>query len=1064
MENNINVNILSSLIKIQNENPYQIIAYSSILKQSEQNPIRLYGRVKLINPQDYSNIDTGTQEQEIYEYKYSFLNMYNEDLFKKYQQDFFVIKPEIGIIVKYVFIPFIEFYRYINRQTVYNIKDQSVISGENNFNLAISYNPFWSVNNVLEIDRLSKTELYVRQQRYIYTVKDPNSGPYTECCEINLNSDQNFPYDKQLHNLFREKLENSYMSDIQIIQSFDQQKQMIYRINQEYQTGNNQLIKFLMEEVFEITSLNLLDINTNIVLGTLWKQYMITKYQKTLSQTQIEKIIDNYMELLYLNKMDDLLIDYVTGKDYFNFHLFYNNLRQQNDQFEKQMDPYFYSIKYSIQNSNYNTILTGLYTGNEKIQKMYNLQLQQQQLLKGKISYDLFSSLLKNPNACGVLPGQSQLWYIPVGTKINSEQEMELQYDLYKDKVNIIDYLYKNEYKVYYRNVLISNLQTDVVQNESELTEYYTIQLQENLSLVNMRNNTKIYIGNDSRDIDILCLDGILYYLNVQIGYILDNEPFKLYIKRSVIDDVFYNIDFLQYVKYNIDYDTTITEYYNEFEFIDSTETDLIFKLRIQQNYNIRKGSLEITINTTDVQEDNIVLYDNGHGELVYVIPEPSTYQSFIEQQSEKLGKLINIYDNIQQNSNLEYIYQIIGTKIQNLENYLQEILQLTNISQTEIFNSLRQYLINETYNAIDIDSPAKDKEWITKIIDDNCLSNISNIQGYIDYKSNIITINKNLIKFIDGYSTDDVENVNDLEDLEDYIELEYTHIKNSKYTFYDPKYEIHYMLQCLLRSPETQINVQPIDKITKFIQSKYNINEINSMDYNNFQSIHTITYYKMLLQHDFSTEKMYDLSINYTKDQIYPIQFNKNRYDIFEMNDYRNYINKVNIQFSDFMNMINITKINAYEEINNNELVEVFNKNRLLLSSSESNIIVKLLDQINTEIKETQFYSGQRYILNDKSSLNVNRLYNFQNYDYTNGINSIFKDSNMIEYFLQFSLNQYYILPYFENKSTILDQINVNNNKVNSYMPTNNKIQLYKMDKLQFYIKQNNQTFYFEW
>jgi len=32
MENNINVNILSSLIKIQNENPYQIIAYSSILK------------------------------------------------------------------------------------------------------------------------------------------------------------------------------------------------------------------------------------------------------------------------------------------------------------------------------------------------------------------------------------------------------------------------------------------------------------------------------------------------------------------------------------------------------------------------------------------------------------------------------------------------------------------------------------------------------------------------------------------------------------------------------------------------------------------------------------------------------------------------------------------------------------------------------------------------------------------------------------------------------------------------------------------------------------------------
>jgi len=77
-------------------------------------------------------------------------------------------------------------------------------------------------------------------------------------------------------------------------------------------------------------------------------------------------------------------------------------------------------------------------------------------------------------------------------------------------------------------------------------------------------------------------------------------------------------------------------------------------------------------------------------------------------------------------------------------------------------------------------------------------------------------------------------------------------------------------------------------------------------------------------------------------------------------------------------MNMINITKINAYEEINNNELVEVFNKNRLLLSSSESNIIVKLLDQINTEIKETQFYSGQRYILNDKSSLNVNRLYNF--------------------------------------------------------------------------------------
>jgi len=85
----------------------------------------------------------------------------------------------------------------------------------------------------------------------------------------------------------------------------------------------------------------------------------------------------------------------------------------------------------------------------------------------------------------------------------------------------------------------------------------------------------------------------------------------------------------LQYIKYDIDYDRIISrEEYNEYEFIRSTDDELIFQLRILKNYKIRKGTLKIYISYTDDEE--IILYDNHHGELVFVYPEPNKYIEFI--------------------------------------------------------------------------------------------------------------------------------------------------------------------------------------------------------------------------------------------------------------------------------------------------------------------------------------------------------------------------------------------------------------------------------------------------
>jgi len=55
-------------------------------------------------------------------------------------------------------------------------------------------------------------------------------------------------------------------------------------------------------------------------------------------------------------------------------------------------------------------------------------------------------------------------------------------------------------------------------------------------------------------------------------------------------------------------------------------------------------------------------------------------------------------------------------------------LLYTTTVYQWEIFDKIRDYLIEQTMNSILLDestvnSPVRDEEWVTKIIDDNLLS-----------------------------------------------------------------------------------------------------------------------------------------------------------------------------------------------------------------------------------------------------------------------------------------------------------------------------------------------------
>lgn len=1003
-------------------------------------------RIKIIK----KNINESLQETQRYEYTYQFVNTKNEEFFKKYSQDFFVVQPEIGIVVRYEFLPFIEFFRYVKKDTTFEIHDKQ---NSSLINLSLKTKPFWQNNNILEIDRFSSTELYLRFQRYIYSIKGSNT-PYTESFEETYFSNQEFKYDKELHNKIKDDLENIYFSTLVVVQQKDTQKEMLKRINDSYRNEGNQLIKFLIENVFKIQSLNLNDLETQIVLPILWKQYIITQYQKTLTSNQIQKVIDDYIEMLYMASMDESKIDYINGNNTFNFNLFFNQLRDTNDHFEKSYDPYFYKISFLIDNYNYNSIVLNLYNCNERIQRLYNLTIQVEQFLKGKINFTIFHDLLGEPDVCGRLNENCQLYYIPVGENISKVQEMEYQYSLYNDKLDILNKLYQFESKIYYKKVLIDNTDVDIVTVND--IGYYSIKIVESDTSLVFRNIGYLYIGNQQAEYNIYFQENKLYYGETEIGFVDPSiDKFKLFIRKIFLDSIFSSITYLQYIKYDIDYDRIISkEEYNEYEFIRSTDDELIFQLRILKNYKIRKGTLKIYISYTD--DDEIILYDNHHGELVFVYPEPNKYIEFITQQYEKLGKMIEKYDkNPEETDNLEYIYQKIYNQITNLNTYLQELLYTTTVYQWEIFDKIRDYLIEQTMNSILLDestvnSPVRDEEWVTKIIDDNLLSVSQNIQGYIDYDKNELRIDRNLIKYIEldslDVSLDDVET-----NLLEAKELEYTDILYSTYNFYDPKMEVHYILNCLLQEYDVyNLYLTLQQKTTRFILNKYILNEINNKTLQELEDINLLTYYRMLVGFSYLTDIQYDAILKTEKNTVFPIVFNKLNQEIFEMNDYTKVIQNLNITFQNFMKLIELSKLKS---LSTNVLTDSFSKNRILLSTSNSNIVIKLLDQINTEIKESQFYQQNNYILNEKRDLNINKLSNFKNFTYTNTILSTLKDTNFIEYFIQFNINTFYNMNFFENKSKIINDIT-----------KENSLQLLKLEKLEFYVKQASQTFHFEW
>lgn len=1002
-------------------------------------------RIKIIK----KNINESLQETQRYEYTYQFVNTKNEEFFKKYSQDFFVVQPEIGIVVRYEFLPFIEFFRYVKKDTTFEIHDKQ---NSSLINLSLKTKPFWQNNNILEIDRFSSTELYLRFQRYIYSIKGSNT-PYTESFEETYFSNQEFKYDKELHNKIKDDLENIYFSTLVVVQQKDTQKEMLKRINDSYRNEGNQLIKFLIENVFKIQSLNLNDLETQIVLPILWKQYIITQYQKTLTSNQIQKVIDDYIEMLYMASMDESKIDYITGNNTFNFNLFFNQLRDTNDHFEKSYDPYFYKISFLIDNYNYNSIVLNLYNCNERIQRLYNLTIQVEQFLKGKINFTIFHDLLGEPDVCGRLNENCQLYYIPVGENISKVQEMEYQYSLYNDKLDILNKLYYYEDKIYYKKVLIDN--TKVTQQTINLITYYSIDIDEDETQFSLKNIGYLYIGNQQIEYNILFQENKLYYGDVEIGFIQSSiKKFNLFIRKVFLDSIIGNSKYLQYIKYDIDYDKVITnETYNEFEFIDSTDNVLKFSLRILKNFRLRKGTLKIHISPKNL--DDIILYDNHHGELVFVYPEPNKYVDYINQQCSKIGILIKNYDKQQDSqNNLEYIYGKIYNQILTLNEYLTELVQ-SGTNQFEIFDKIREHLIEKTMEDILLDkntlsTPLKDEEWITKIIDDNFLSISQNIQGTIDYNTNIIEIDKNFIKFYDleekDISIDDIE-----EELLDTPELILEDVKFSDYCFYDPKFEIHYILKCLLQDYDIyNIYLSLQQKTTNFILSKYILNEINNKTLQELEKLSSLTYYRMIVGNTYLSTAQYNTTLTVEKNTVYPIIFNKLKQEIFEMNDYSSLIFKFNITFSNFMNLINFTKL---QYMYDTSLNEIYNKNRILLSTSNSNIFIKLLNQLNTEIKESQFYQQNNYILNEKKDLNINKLSNFKNYSYINQFDSTLKDTNFIEYFIQFNINSFYNMDFFENKSKI-----ISNNIIT------NELQLLKLEKLEFYIKQQSQTFYYKW
>lgn len=1007
-------------------------------------------RIKTIR----KTIDDSLSETQRYQYQYNFANIANEDFVKKYAQDFFVVQPEIGIIVRYEFLPFIEFYRYVKKNTLVTIQDKI---NNNYFSLSLDIKPFWQNNNILEVDRFSDTELYMRTQRFIYPIKG-NNKPYTEVFENTYTSNQFFEYDKDLHNSFREDLEGQFTSQIQMVQSKETQKEMLKRINDKYKVEGNQLIKFLIENIFSIQSLNLNDLSTNIILPILWKQYMITEYQKSVTQNQIQKIIDDYMELLYMSRMDESLIDFVTGKGYFNFSMFYNNLRETNDYFEKSFDPFFYKVIYQIDNYNYNSMILNLYNENEKVQNLYNLTIQTEQFLKGKINFNKLLSLLNEPDPCGNIQENSNLYYIPVGVNNNVNQEIEYQYSLYHDKIGILNTLYKYESNIYYKRVLLDNLDKGL-ETINDI-QYYALDINEQDTTVIFRNIGHIYIGNQQMEHDLLYVSNILLFGDAEIGYVNPVEnKFKIYIRKALIDSLYGSLSHIQYIKYDIDYDRSIiNEVYNQYEFVNSTTNELIFSLRIQKNYKIRKGTIKIHIDTDSATGEKAILYDNHHGELVYVLPEPTMYVEYIQTQYNKFGNLIKQYDSApNQEDNLEYIYNKVQNQILSLRDYLDELIQTTNTQQWEIFDKLRDYLIEGTMEQIlgdisTVNSPVRDQEWVTKIIDDNLLSTSQNVQGYIDYKANIVRIDRNLIKYINKQDLD--TDLSDLSlDLLDVKELQPTDISYTEYNYYDPKVEIHYILNCLLQEYDVSNLFLRIDqKTTNFILGKYVLNELNAKSLQDLETIHKLTYYRMIVGNQFITEIQYDKVLKIDKNTVYPLIFNKISSEIFEMNDYDQHIQKVNITFPDFMSLIKLTKIEEIEEIVDNTIVEKYRKNRILVSTQNSNILVKLLDQLNTDIKESQFYQQSNYIINEKRDLNVNKLYNFKIYDYSSAIISTVKDTNFIEYFLQYQINNFYNLDFFENKTKITSS------------GVYDDVQILKLEKLEFYIKQQSQTFYFEW
>lgn len=229
----------------------------------------------------------------------------------------------------------------------------------------------------------------------------------------------------------------------------------------------------------------------------------------------------------------------------------------------------------------------------------------------------------------------------------------------------------------------------------------------------------------------------------------------------------------------------------------------------------------------------------------------------------------------------------------------------------------------------------------------------------------------------------------------------------------------------------------------SRFVLSKYNEGEQVNQDE---------ILYKTLLQTMFTTSQFYNVNLIYEIGSIFPIQFSKNLLYTFEMNDYETIFDSITITDTDGV----MEDLLGYITIDDSDPLESkYYKNRILLSLSNNNILLKLDNILNDDSEtNTQFKEQSDYILNSAQQLRWNQIYNLTNYTYNTQISQEEKNTNFLSYFIPFNLTTIY------KKDIDTDTLKIIQEKDTQ----TNTIQQIKLDTLRFNIRYGSSVYTIEY